>query len=450
MKQLLLLSACLMGTLLSAQNPIQLSLKQAMALSETNNADVRVQSLEKLVAKKVLLQNIAIGLPSVSVGGNYVDNIDLPSQFFDINQDGVIDELKFGTRYSSAGQLSVNQLVFDGSYFVAVLAADVLKGMADISYEQSVINARTATAKSYHMLVILQGNVDNVIKSLRIAADAVDDMQAMHDEGLVEQSDVDQLALNMGQLESALAYAQSMHAVNANLLKLQCGLSEDVTLQLTSSLTSLMLSANQGRSLLDTQFDVNGHVDFRALAVQRMGQSLNMKNEAIQFLPKVYAGYALSQQYVSEGANVWDMGGISANNNAFSSWNVSAKWDLFASGRRLAKFQEQQIKLQELDILLDHTAQALAIQQSTAKAEFQHALADYQLQSRNVTMAKSILDDTQVKLKAGMATSMAFTQVQSQYQQALSAQLSAAQQALNNHVNLEQALGQSTHSSLND
>ena len=122
MKQLLLLSACLMGTLLSAQNPIQLSLKQAMALSETNNADVRVQSLEKLVAKKVLLQNIAIGLPSVSVGGNYVDNIDLPSQFFDINQDGVIDELKFGTRYSSAGQLSVNQLVFDGSYFVAVLA----------------------------------------------------------------------------------------------------------------------------------------------------------------------------------------------------------------------------------------------------------------------------------------------------------------------------------------
>jgi outer membrane protein TolC len=112
MKQLLLLSAFIMGTLLSAQNPIQLSLKQALALSETNNADVRVQSLEKLVAKKVLAQNIAIGLPSVSVGGNYVDNIDLPSQFFDINQDGVIDELKFGTRYSSAGQLSVNQLVF--------------------------------------------------------------------------------------------------------------------------------------------------------------------------------------------------------------------------------------------------------------------------------------------------------------------------------------------------
>jgi outer membrane protein len=211
-----------------------------------------------------------------------------------------------------------------------------------------------------------------------------------------------------------------------------------------------MLAANQGRSLLDKQFDVNGHVDYRALAAQRLGQSFIMKNEAIQFLPKVYAGYALSQQYVSEGANVWDVSGISANNNVFSSWNVSAKWDLFTSGRRLAKFQEEQIKLQEIDILLGQTAQALAIQQSTAKAEFQHALADYQLQSRNVTMAKSILDDTQVKLKAGMATSMAFTQVQSQYQQALSAQLSAAQQALNNHVHLEQALGQSTHSSLND
>lgn len=450
MKQLFALSAFLISSVLLAQSPMQLSLKQALALSESNNADVRVQSLKKKAARMVMVQNIAMGLPSVSVGGNYVENIDLPSQFFDINQDGVIDELKFGTRYTSIGQLSVNQLVFDGSYIVAVLAADVLKNMVDIAHEQSVIQARTATAKAYHMLVILQGNVDNVMKSLRIVADAVDDMQAMHDEGLVEQNDVDQLALNMGQLESTLAYAQSMQVVSANLLKLQCGLSEDVTLQLTSSLASLMLAAQQGSSLLDKPFDVNGHVDYRALETQRMGQSLTMRNEAIQFLPKVYAGYALSQQVVSEEANVWDMDGLSANSNVFSSWNLSAKWDLFTSGRRLAKFQEQQIKLQELDILLDHTAQALAIQQSTAKAEFAHALATYQLQSRNARMAKSILDNSQAKLKEGLVTSMAFTQAQSQYQQALSAQLTAAQQALNNHVHLEQALGQTPHSSLND
>ena len=46
-----------------------LSLDQAIEYAQTHNAQVRVQSLERKVAEKVLLQNIALGLPSVQMGG---------------------------------------------------------------------------------------------------------------------------------------------------------------------------------------------------------------------------------------------------------------------------------------------------------------------------------------------------------------------------------------------
>ena len=71
----------------------KLSFDDAIKLALENNANVKVQSLERKVAKKVIYQNLALGLPSISVGQNYTDNIELPAQFFDINGDGVQDKL---------------------------------------------------------------------------------------------------------------------------------------------------------------------------------------------------------------------------------------------------------------------------------------------------------------------------------------------------------------------
>ena len=98
--------------------------------------------LEQRAAEKVLWQNIALGLPSVNAGGQYTDNIELPALFFDINADGTIDKLQFGTRYTSVGNLSINQLVFDGSYLIALFATDVLRDQASLNKEKTEIEVR--------------------------------------------------------------------------------------------------------------------------------------------------------------------------------------------------------------------------------------------------------------------------------------------------------------------
>jgi len=121
----------------SAFGQVALSLDQALDHAQKHNAQNKVRSLEQRAAEKVLWQNIALGLPSVTTAGQYTDNIELPAQFFDINQDGVIDKLQFGTRYTSIGNLSVNQLVFDGSYIVAVLATSVLRDQAALNKEKN-------------------------------------------------------------------------------------------------------------------------------------------------------------------------------------------------------------------------------------------------------------------------------------------------------------------------
>ena len=83
----LLLSIILLPLTSNAQKTSKisaLSFNDAIKLALENNANVKVQSLERKVAKKAIYQKIALGLPSISVGQNYTDNIELPAQFFDL------------------------------------------------------------------------------------------------------------------------------------------------------------------------------------------------------------------------------------------------------------------------------------------------------------------------------------------------------------------------------
>ncbi len=442
MNRIFLLFALLACNLASmGQSAMTLSLEEAIHYALDHNAQIQIQDLEKKAAEKVLLQNIALGLPSVNMGSNYTDNIELPAQFFDINQDGVIDKLQFGTRYNSVANFSVNQLVFDGSYVVALLATQVLRDMADVSYEKATIDVREQVAQAYHLRVILSENATVLNATLGNTASTLKNMQIMQGEGFVAEEDVDQLAIVYHNLEANLANLESQIQIAELLLKLQCGISPEVTLQLSTSLESLLVHAEAGQSLLGQTFEVQNHLDFRQLRTNRKGQYLNLQNEKMQFLPKLYAGYAYNRQFVSESANVYDPNGVSANNTMFQSWNISAQVPLFQSGRKIARVQEQQIKLQELDLLLANTENALKLQNEQARAEYANALKVYQIQVQNVALAERVMQNTETKLVEGMASSMEYSQASSQYQQSVAAMLQAANTALNKRVALEKSLG---------
>jgi outer membrane protein TolC len=434
MKRSFLLLALAMGSLSAlGQQRMDLSLDQAISYALEHNAQIRVQSLEKKAAEKVLIQNIALGLPSVSMGGNYTDNIELPAQFFDINQDGVIDKLQFGTRYNSVAGLSVNQLVFDGSYIVAILATNVLRDMAADSYEKATIDVREQVAQAYHLRVILGENLKALQATLANTASTLKNLQAMQGEGFVSEDDVDQLSIVYHNLEANVANLESQSQIAEQLLKLQCGMAPETALHLTTSLENLLVLAESGQALLGVPFEVQNHIDYR--------QYLNLQNEKMQFLPKLYAGYGFNRQFVSESANVFDPNGVSANNATFQSWNLSAQVPLFSSGRKIARVQEQFIKLQELDILLANTENALTLQHAQARADYANALKVYQIQVQNVSLSQRVMKNTEVKLIEGVASSMDYSQASSQYQQSVAAMLQAANNALNKRVALEKSMG---------
>lgn len=418
-----------------------LSLEQAFDQAKTHNALNKVRSLEQRATEKVLWQSIALGLPSVNAGGQYADNIELPALFFDIDGNGSIDKLQFGTRYTSLGNLSINQLVFDGSYLVALFATDVLRDQASLNKEKTEIEVRQQTAQFYHLAIILAESEQALEENLKQAQSTTLQMTAMANEGLAELESVDQVRLLSRQIEASLSSIRQQKIIATKMLLLTCGLPLGGATTLTTTLDQLLAKAMAGENLLQAKFNPEQHVDYRVLAAGRLGQSLMYKNELIGFLPKVYAGYGLNRQFVSEDANVWNPDGNSANSVVFQSWNVSAQLPLFASGRRVFKAQESRIKVEQLDEMLELTRNSITVQHLQASAEFENALTTYRLQADNVSIAKRLRDKARIKFLEGISSSLDYSQAETQYQQTVAAMLASANETLNKRIALENVLG---------
>jgi outer membrane protein TolC len=424
--------------MLSAQE-MRVSLVNAQAYAAKHNASAQVNDLERQVAKANIWQNIAIGLPQVQLAGSYTGNIELPAQFIDFGN-GELTKLTFGTKYASAGNLSASQLVFDGSYFVALLATKVVSETAELGYQKSLLEVREQVAQAYHLAVVTERNVQAVSANLELTRKLLLETKALQAEGFLESTDVDQLSLVVNNLENSLAFLNNQKEVSLALLKLQMGVPQATSVVLTDALEQLVLFTESGSALLAQGFEAKNHIDYRTLAVNREGAKLNMQNEWMSFLPRLSLSYGANVNYVSQSANVWDPSGTQAANFAFSSWGLNASVPLFTSGKRVARVKMAQLKLQELDLLLANTESMLSMQYKLARAEYSFALNNYLSQKRNETLAKSIRDRVYAKFKEGVASSQEYTQSENQYQQSVSALLNAANNVLNKRVSLEKLL----------
>jgi outer membrane protein TolC len=418
---------------------MRVSLANAQAYAAKHNASAQVNDLERQVAKANIWQNIAIGLPQVQVAGSYTNNIELPAQFIDFGN-GELTKLTFGTKFASAGNLSASQLVFDGSYFVALLATKVVSETAELGYQKSLLEVREQVAQAYHLAVVTERNTQSVSSNLELTRKLLLETKALQAEGFLESTDVDQLSLVVNNLENSLAFLNNQKEVSLALLKLQMGVPQATSVVLTDALEQLVLFTESGSALLAQGFEAKNHIDYRTLAVNREGAKLNMQNEWMSFLPRLSLSYGANVNYVSQSANVWDPSGTQAANFAFSSWGLNASVPLFTSGRRVARVKMAQLKLQELDLLLANTESMLSMQYKLARAEYSFALNNYLSQKRNETLAKSIRDRVYAKFKEGVASSQEYTQSENQYQQSVSALLNAANNVLNKRVSLEKLL----------
>ena len=122
----LILLLYMASTASAQERPEKVSLDQAVAFGQENNRQILNANREVQRSYKERWSTIAIGLPQISANADYQNFLELPTslipaQFFG-GKEGEFAEVQFGTPQTMTAGITLQQLIFDGSYFIGLEA----------------------------------------------------------------------------------------------------------------------------------------------------------------------------------------------------------------------------------------------------------------------------------------------------------------------------------------
>ena len=88
----------------------------------------------------------------------------IPAQFFGGN-DGEFAEVQFGTPQTMSAGITLNQLIFDGSYVVGIEATKVYLDASKNILEKTVLEIRKNIVNSYFSVLLVRANISFLEKN---------------------------------------------------------------------------------------------------------------------------------------------------------------------------------------------------------------------------------------------------------------------------------------------
>jgi len=452
-----LLSGLLFVSTTMAQNETKksFSLKQAQEYAVKEAYAIKNAAFDVEMARKKVKEIVTIGLPQVSgdasfqdyfnvpvmvmpnflapaVTGALVANGVLPPSAMDQPANPAYIEAKFSTQYNTKFGLTASQLLFDGSYVVGVQASKIFVAMSTQSLEKSEIETRENVAQTYYLVLVAKENEKILETSLANLTKTLGETTQIQKNGFLEETDVDQLQLLVSNLNNTVSKIKRQSEVAMSLLKMQMGIKLEENIELTDSLSGILLQTG-AEDLLSKKLDVKKHIDYQIISTTETLKQLNLRKERYGYLPSLAAFYSYSKT-------------ASASELTLDTWyptsllGVSLKVPIFNSGQKMYRVQQAKLDVLKTQNLQTQVEEGLKLEVISEKSNYSNALETFKKEEDNMVLAKKIYDRTLIKYNEGIVGSMDLTQAHNQYLTSQTSYFSAVFELLNSKSKLNKAL----------
>lgn len=458
MKKTIFISILSFGFALQAQtDKTAFSLDEAKRYAAENHFTAKNARYDSQIAKQDVNEIRAIGLPQVNAEGNFQNFINLPVNLVPANAFGFpaylteflggvsqatgvpinapapsgseFSELQFGTNYNTSGGITVNQLIFDGSYIYGLRAAKAYAEMNKILEKKSVEDVEADVERAYYMVLIAQENVKLLTSSRTTVEDLYKQTKAFFEQGFLEEQDADQLQLTLASIDNSLNNATLQYDVSLQMLKYQMGYDLSQPISLLDNLETL--SADVNTYLIKNDFTPNGTTQFQLLDYQEKLLTLNKKSEVAKIYPRLIGFFSHTENTYSNEFKIpkkW---------YPTTLWGLKLQVPIFGGGSYAASVKKTKIELARIQDTKKFTQDGLMLQYSSAKTEYTAALKESEHAKSSLELAKKIKEKTNIKFKAGVSSSLELTQAENQYLSAQGAYIGSLLKLTNTKVNLK-------------
>lgn len=359
-------------------------------------------------------ETTARGLPQIDANINYTNRLKQPVQLipgeFIGGEPGTFIPVTFGTKQQLGATATANQLLFDGSYIVALQAAKTFLEYSENAAEKTALEVRKSVINAYGNVLLAQESVNISKRNKTTLEDNLYETKKIYENGLTEQESVEQLQITLSQVENQLRNSERMVVITEQLLKLALGIPIEDTVVLEDSLETLA-QENISLTLLNEGLEIEENIDYQIAYNLTQQRELELKLEKSKALPTLstfinYGTMANSEEFsFLESKQEWYQSSV---------WGVSLNIPIFSSLQRSARTQQAKIALDKAETQFTQAQQQIRLELNTAKSNYQFAIENYQTAKNNLELAERIAHKNQVKFTEGLSTSFDLRQAQTQ------------------------------------
>jgi len=441
MKRILVLITLLHLSLGHAQDKsYAFTLEDAINYAMTNSYAIRLADLDIDAAEKKKWETTAIGLPQIDADGTYSNFLKqgvtlIPSEIFG-GPPGEFEEVVFGTKQNLTGTVTLNQLLFDGSYLIGLQAAETYLKISSLSKDKTNQTVREAVINAYGQVLISKENIRILDNNRALLQKNLDETKIIFQNGMTEEQDVEQQQITLSNIENELNKAIRLESIAEQMFNMSLGIPIDSEVQFLDSIENIGLKSSD-LALLSRDFDLKNHIDYMIADNVVTTNELMVKYEKSRSLPSLNAFLNYSV-FANNDNNIF----FENNGEWFDSslFGVNLKIPIFSSMGRSARTQQAKIGLMQSQITLDETSQKLKLQVDTARNKYQFALDHYQTSKENLVLAESIARKEQIKFFEGLSSSFNLTNSQNQLFNSQQNYLQSILNIIQSKVALENAL----------
>ena len=420
--------------------PELVTLEEALAFGEQNNRNIKKASMEIRKAYKDQWSTIAIGLPQISANADYQNFIELPTslipaQFFGGNE-GEFAEVQFGTPQTMTAGLTLQQLIFDGSYIVGLEASKIFLKISENIFEKTILEVRKNIVQTYSSVLLARENIDFLEKNKNNLEKNLLELNQLYENGFEEEESVEQIRLTLSGVKTQLRYVNNIERITLDMLKLLMGFPIKSPLILSDNLEKLT-NDSLFNFKVPQNLSLDNNIDIKIAENNLLSETLLYRYERSKGLPRLSA---------------FLNGNYTGNSESFTFTQQGQKWfgaallginlqiPVFSSLRRSALSQKAKIAMLQAENDLTETQERILIEVKAAENDYKLAVENYFTNKENLELATRIEKKNQLKYFEGVTSSFELREAQLQLYSAQNNYIKSIQEVIQKKLSLQTIL----------
>ncbi len=404
-----------------------LTLDQVIEYALIQSPIIRQAQIDQEIGDRDIKSNLADWYPQITASAAGAYNIKLQQQI-------IGDQLiTFGQPYNSNVLLQADQTLFNRDQLFASKSSKYYRQQLQQVIEDAKINTVVDVSKAFYSILLSEEQIKILDQNLDRLEKQYKDAYSRFDAGLVDKTDYQRASIALTNVKSDRNRVANSFGAKYDYLKQLMGYPDSLNFVIEFDLQDA-----EGKIAEDAAdpLMLENRVEYQLLQTQQTINEIQTDYEKWNYLPQLSAFYRYNWNYFSpEFSNLYNVA------YPLSVVGLNLSIPIFQGGKRIHQIKSAELQVDRGVIEIENLSNQIKTEYSTALADYNSSVYEWQLIRENMEMAEEVYDIIKLQYDEGIKAYVELVVAETDLQTAQINHVNAFYQVLEDKIDLQRALG---------